>query len=96
MKCLLPVILAILLVVTEGKVVPASDIENQQTGTQPLQLSDRIKEAQNVINNLTAQLQLNLTDQKEFFDTIKEQSSNLVNNVQAYLKNASDEVSANI
>ncbi|XP_011686217.1 PREDICTED: uncharacterized protein LOC105448965 [Wasmannia auropunctata] len=96
MRCLPVVILAVLLVAVEGKVVPASDVENQQTGTQPLQLSDHIKEAQNVINNLGAQLQqqLNLPNQEEFLNTIKEQSSNLANNVQAYLKNMSDEIKA--
>lgn len=77
--------------------MPASDVESQQTGTQPLQLPD-IQEAQTLINNLGARLQqqLNLPNQEEFLNTMKEQSSNLVNNVQAYLKNMSDEVSANI
>ncbi|XP_071572312.1 apolipophorin-III-like protein [Temnothorax nylanderi] len=96
MRCLPAVILAVLLVATEGKVVPASDVESQQTGTQPLQLSDHIKEAQAVINNLGAQLQqqLNLPNQEELINTMKEQSTNLVNNVQAYLKNVSDEIKA--
>ncbi|XP_012525596.1 uncharacterized protein LOC105830660 [Monomorium pharaonis] len=97
MRCLLAIILTVLLVAAEGKVVPTSDVENQQTGTQqPLQLSDHIKEAQNVINNLSAQLQqqLNLPNQEDFLNTIKEQSTNLANNVQAYLKNVTDEIKA--
>ncbi|KYN03541.1 PREDICTED: uncharacterized protein LOC108773353 [Cyphomyrmex costatus] len=94
MRCLLSVILAVLLITADGKVVPNSDVENQQTDTQPLQLSDHIKEAQDVIKNLGTQIQqqLNLPNQQEFLDTFKEQSSNLLNNVQTYLKNMSDEI----
>ncbi|XP_011874795.1 PREDICTED: uncharacterized protein LOC105565864 [Vollenhovia emeryi] len=94
MKCLPAVILAVLLVATESKVVPASDVESQQTGTQPLQLSDYIKEAQNAINNFGAQLQQNLPNQEEFFNTMKEQSNNLATNIQAYMQNMTDEIKA--
>lgn len=96
MRYLLSVILAVLLVTAEGNVVPTSDVGNQQTDTQPLQLSDRIKEAQNVINDLGAQLQQKLPNQQEFLDAIKEQSTNLFNNVHTYLKNMSNEVNLNI
>ncbi|KYQ51656.1 hypothetical protein ALC60_09244 [Trachymyrmex zeteki] len=94
MRYLLSVILAVLLVTAEGNVVPTSDVGNQQTDTQPLQLSDRIKEAQNVINDLGAQLQQKLPNQQEFLDAIKEQSTNLFNNVHTYLKNMSNEIKA--
>lgn len=98
MRCLPAVILAVVLVAwAEGKVVPASDsVDSQQTGAQPSQLSDYIKEAQNAINTFSTRLQQNLPNQEEFVNTMKEQSTNFVNNVQAYMKNMSEEVSANI
>ncbi|KAG5331146.1 APL3 protein, partial [Acromyrmex charruanus] len=94
MRYLLSVILAVLLVTTEGKVVPTSDVENQQTDTQPLQLSDHIREAQNLINNLNAQLQQQLPNQQDFNTAIKEGTTNLVSNVQMFFKNMSDEIKA--
>ncbi|KAG5317951.1 APL3 protein, partial [Acromyrmex heyeri] len=94
MRYLLSVILAVLLVTTEGKVVPTSDVENQQTDTQPLQLSDHIREAQNLINNLSAQLQQQLPNQQDFNTAIKEGTTNLVSNVQMFFKNMSDEIKA--
>ncbi|KAG5320214.1 APL3 protein, partial [Pseudoatta argentina] len=94
MRYLLSVILAVLLVTTEGKVVPTSDVENQQTDTQPFQLSDHIREAQNLINNLNAQLQQQLPNQQDFNTAIKEGTTNLVSNVQMFFKNMSDEIKA--
>jgi len=78
----------------ESKAVPGED-DTQQTGTQPLQLSDHIREAQNLINNLGAQIQqqLNFPNQEELANTFKEQSTNLANNVQEYIKNITEEVS---
>jgi len=93
MKYLLSIILAVLLVTTEGKVVSTSDVENQQTDTQPPQLSDHIREAQNLINNLGAQLQQ--LNQKDLNTAIKEGTTNLVSNVQMFFKNMSDEVNSN-
>ncbi|XP_018052972.1 PREDICTED: uncharacterized protein LOC108690278 [Atta colombica] len=93
MRYLLSIILAVLLVTTEGKVVPTSDVENQQTDTQPPQLSDHIREAQNLINNLGAQLQQQL-NQKDLNTAIKEGTTNLVSNVQMFFKNMSDEIKA--
>ncbi|EGI59380.1 PREDICTED: apolipophorin-3-like [Acromyrmex echinatior] len=94
MRYLLSVILTVLLVTTEGKVVPTSDVENQQTDTQPLQLSDHIREAQNLINNLSAQLQQQLPNQQDVNTAIKEGTTNLVSNVQMFFKNMSDEIKA--
>lgn len=96
MRCLPAIILAVLLVAAEGKVVPASDVENQQTATQPLPLNDHIERAKNVISNLGAEIQQHLPNQEEFINTMKEQSTNFANTVQAYVKNVTDEVSANI
>ncbi|KYN41458.1 hypothetical protein ALC56_04139 [Trachymyrmex septentrionalis] len=95
MRYLHSLILAVLLVTTESKVVPTSDVENQQTDTQPLQLSDHIREAQNLINNLGAQLQQQLNpNQKDFNTAIQEGTTNLVSNVQMFFKNMSDEIKA--
>lgn len=95
MKCLVSLILALVLIAAEGKVVPASDVENQQTGTQTLEaaLADRFREAQNVITNLGAQIQEHLPNQDELLNTLKEHSTGLVNNINEYLKNATEEVS---
>lgn len=94
MKCLSVVILALVVIAAESKVLPASNVESQQTETQPLQLSDQIREAQNQIASLGAQLQdlLHLPNQEEIANTIKEQSSNLANSIQSFMKNVTDEV----
>lgn len=98
MRCLPAVILAVLLVAAEGKVVPASDVESQQTDAQQssFQLSEHINDAKEQINNLGALLQQHLPNQEEFLNTMQQQSSNFVNNLQAYLKNMTEEVSVNI
>ncbi|XP_020292026.1 uncharacterized protein LOC109858813 [Pseudomyrmex gracilis] len=94
MKCLSVVILALVVIAAESKVLPASNVESQQTETQPLQLSDQIREAQNQIASLGAQLQdlLHLPNQEEIANTIKEQSSNLANSIQSFMKNVTDEI----
>jgi len=96
MKYFLAIILgvAFIAVFIESKAVPNGEDDTQQSGTQPLQLSDHIREAQNLINNLGAQLQqqLNLPNQEELANTFKEQSTNLANNVQEYIKNITEEV----
>lgn len=95
MKCLVPFILAVVLVATQGKVVPASDVENQQTGTQPLEttIAERIREAQNVISSLGAQMQEHLPNHGEFLNTMQEHTNNFAKNVNEYLKNVTEEVS---
>ncbi|XP_012215843.1 uncharacterized protein [Linepithema humile] len=94
MKCLPAIIVAIVLVTAEAKVVPTS--ENQQTDTQPVQFSDYIREAQNNLAAMTSQLQehLNLPNRDEFFNTMKEHSTNLANNLQSYITNTTEEVKA--
>ncbi|XP_050464908.1 uncharacterized protein LOC126858541 [Cataglyphis hispanica] len=95
MKCSVSLILALVLIAAEGKVVPASDVENQQTGTQIVKdLTEHMREAQNAITNLGAQIQEHLPNQDEFFNTLKEHSTGLVNNINEYLKNATEEVKA--
>ncbi|XP_070171971.1 apolipophorin-III-like protein [Polyergus mexicanus] len=96
MKCLVPFILALVLIAAEAKVVPASDVENQQTSAQTFEASiaDRIKEAQNVISNLGAQIQEHLPNHDELLNTFKEHSTGLVNNINEYIKNVTEEVKA--
>jgi hypothetical protein len=97
MKHFLAIILGVVFIAVfiESKAVPNGEDNTQQSGTQPLQLSDHIREAQNLINNLGAQLQqqLNLPNQEELANTFKEQSTNLANNVQEYIRNVTEEVS---
>ncbi|KAH0951297.1 hypothetical protein HN011_002075 [Eciton burchellii] len=96
MKHFLAIILGVVFIAVfiESKAVPNGEDNTQQSGTQPLQLSDHIREAQNLINNLGAQLQqqLNLPNQEELANTFKEQSTNLANNVQEYIRNVTEEV----
>ncbi|XP_011631638.1 uncharacterized protein LOC105423558 [Pogonomyrmex barbatus] len=96
MKCLPAIVLAIILVAAEGKIVPASDVENQQTSTQPVSLSDYIKEAQNRINDFGIQLQqqFNLPNQEDIVNTLREHSANFTSSVQEYIKTVTDEVKA--
>ncbi|XP_029659204.1 uncharacterized protein LOC115233099 [Formica exsecta] len=96
MKCFVPFILALVLIAAEGKVVPASDVENQQTGTQTFEasLADSFREAQNTINTLGAKVQELLPNHDEFLNTFKEHSTSLANNVNEYIKNMTEEVKA--
>ncbi|KAM0736041.1 hypothetical protein ACS0PU_010002 [Formica fusca] len=93
MKCFVPFILALVLIAAEGKVVPASDVENQQTGTQTFEasLADSFREAQNTINTLGAKVQELLPNHDEFLNTFKEHSTSLANNVNEYIKNMTEE-----
>jgi peptidoglycan hydrolase CwlO-like protein len=96
MKCILAIAFAVVLVVAEGKVLPASDVESQQTAAQTPQLSDYIKEAQNKISELGTQISQHLNlpkDQDEFFNTLKEQSNTLASNIQQYVHNMTEEFS---
>ncbi|EFN86658.1 uncharacterized protein LOC105181260 [Harpegnathos saltator] len=105
MRCILAVIFTVVLIATDGKAMPASDVENQQTTAQPLDLEDYVRKAQNTINALGTQLQEQLnqamSNQGGYFDTLKEQSKNLVNNMlhvadkihtQGYTQNMNEEV----
>lgn len=96
MKCLLAIILGVVFVAVESKVLQLpGEVDTEQTSTQSFQLSDHFREAQNLINNLGAQLQeqLSLPNQEQFTNTLKEQSTNFANNVQGYLRNVTEEVS---
>ncbi|XP_072755495.1 apolipophorin-III-like protein [Anoplolepis gracilipes] len=97
MKCLVSFILAVFLIAAEGKVVPASNVENQQTTTDSLEsaLANRIQEAKAAISNFGTQIQEhlpNLPKQDEILNTFREQSSNFVNNLNEYIKNVTEEV----
>ncbi|XP_043289684.1 uncharacterized protein [Venturia canescens] len=69
---------------------------SQDGANQPPQLVDLINTAQENINNLGKQIQeqLNLPDQATVVNTIKTQSTNLVNNVQSYVAQVSEEIKA--
>lgn len=90
MKSILAIVLAVALM-SEAKVAPAAT--NSQ-GTQQLQLSDLISQAQANINMLAKQIQeqWNIPDQETIVKTVKEQSTNFVNNIQDYMKNMTEEV----
>ena len=89
-------ILAIVLtvvVLSEAKVAPPATTTNSQT-TFESQLAEFIGQAQANINNLTKQIQeqLNLPDQETIVNTVKQQSTDFVTNVQAYMQNMTEEV----
>lgn len=95
MKIAYLIVLTVFLVYTEAKVVPPSNVEAQQTSSnQPLQLSELISQAQTNINNLAVQLQekLSLPDQETLVNSVKEQSTNFVNNLQQFVKNVTEQV----
>lgn len=60
----------------------------------PTPLADIIAEAQNNISNLGKQIQeqLNLPDQETVMNTIKAQSTTLVNNVNSYITQVSEDI----
>lgn len=66
-----------------------------ETVSQPIQLSELISNAQKNINELAANIktQLNIPDQETVVNTIKNQSSTFVSNVQSYITNVSEDVS---
>lgn len=91
MKCLIPFILAVVLVAAEGKVIPESDGTQESTAT-----PDPFKDIKNyllpIFGNLSSLIQ-HIPNQDEVFNTFKQQSTSLVNNMNEYIKNATDEVS---
>ncbi|GAB1861841.1 Apolipophorin-III [Camponotus japonicus] len=90
MKYLVPFILAVVLVAAEGKVLPASDVENQHTNTQEPS-TDPLKQVQDLFNNWGTQMQQHLPNQDEFLNTLKEHSTGLVNNMNDFIKNVTEE-----
>ncbi|KAF7392828.1 uncharacterized protein V1477_012637 [Vespula maculifrons] len=94
MKIAYLIVLTVFLVYTEAKIVPSSNVEAQQTN-QPLHLSELISQAQANINTLAAQFQekINLPDQETIVNTVKEQSTSFVNNLQQFVKNVTEQVS---
>ncbi|CAK9804954.1 hypothetical protein ANTQUA_LOCUS4309 [Anthophora quadrimaculata] len=91
MKTILAIILAVAFV-CEAKVAP-STTANSQTSPET-QLTELISQAQTNINNLAKQIQeqWNIPDQETIVKTVKEQSTNLVNNIQNYMQNITEEV----
>ncbi|XP_076641802.1 apolipophorin-III-like protein [Halictus rubicundus] len=98
MKSILAIALALaVVVVTEGKAVPATDAvpsNADSQGSVANQLSDLILQAQANINTLAKQIQekLNLPDQETLLKNVKEQTNDFANNFDAYLKNVTAEV----
>ena len=92
MKRILAIVLAVA-VLSEAKVAPPATTTNSQT-TFESQLTELIGQAQANINNLTKQIQeqLNLPDQETIVNTVKQQSTDFVTNVQAYMQNMTEEV----
>lgn len=88
MKCLIPFILAVVLVAAESKVVPATD-DTQESST----VNNPFKEVQDIFSNLRTQVEQQLPNRDEFINTFKQHSTNLVNNINEYVKNMTDEVS---
>lgn len=68
--------------------------ESEKPLNQPLQLSELISNAQKNIEELAVNIknQLNIPDKETVVNTIKNQSSSFVNNVQGYIANVSEEV----
>lgn len=90
MKNILTIIFSIILI-SEAKVAPTST--NSQ-GSPDVQLTELISQAQANINNLAKQIQeqWNIPDQETIVKTVKDQSTNFVNNIQDYIKNVTEEV----
>lgn len=61
----------------------------------PINLSEMINNAQKNINELASNIknQLNIPDQETVINTLKNQSSSFVSNVQNYISSVSEEVS---
>ncbi|XP_015187127.1 PREDICTED: uncharacterized protein LOC107072057 [Polistes dominula] len=94
MKSTLLIVLTVMFVYIEAKAVPSGNVETQATSNKPLQLSELISQAQANINSFTAELQekMNLPDQQTVVNTIKEQSTNFVSNLQEFMKNVTEQV----
>ncbi|OAD57632.1 hypothetical protein WN48_01606 [Eufriesea mexicana] len=91
MKSTLVIIFAIVLV-SEAKVAPTST--SNSPASPDSQLNEFISQAYANINNLGKQIQeqWNIPSQDKVVKTIKEESTNLVNNIQQYMKNITEEV----
>ncbi|CAK9825801.1 hypothetical protein ANTRET_LOCUS3739 [Anthophora retusa] len=91
MKTILAIILAVAFV-CEAKVAPATTANSQPSPE--AQLTELISQAQTNINNLAKQIQeqWNIPDQETIVKTVKEQSTNLVTNIQNYIQNITEEV----
>ncbi|XP_006620698.1 uncharacterized protein LOC102676478 [Apis dorsata] len=91
MKNILTIIFSIILI-SEAKVAPTSTTNSQ--GSPDVQLTELISQAQANINNLAKQIQeqWNIPDQETIVKTVKDQSTNFVNNIQDYIKNVTEEV----
>ncbi|XP_043253097.1 uncharacterized protein LOC122397771 [Colletes gigas] len=91
MKSIIAIILAVALL-SEAKVAPTTTANTQTTPE--VQLSDLISQAQANINNLGKQIQehLNLPDQETLVQTVKDQSSAFVTDVQQYIANITEQV----
>lgn len=91
MKNILTIIFCIVLI-SEAKVAPTSSTNSQ--GSPNVQLTELISQAQANINNLAKQIQeqWNIPDQETIVKTVKDQSTNFINNIQDYIKNVTEEV----
>lgn len=91
MKNILAIIFSVILI-SEAKVAPTSTTNSQ--GSLDIQLTELISQAQANINNLAKQIQeqWNIPDQETIVKTVKDQSTNFVNNIQDYIKNVTEEV----
>lgn len=76
--------------------MPLNDVENQHINTQESSTADPLKDVRNIFSQISNQLQQhlpNLPNQDELMNTLKQHSTNFVNNMNEYLKNATEEVS---
>ena len=91
MRGILAVIFAIALASMPVKAAPSSSNPPASLETQ---LTDFISQAQTNFNDLTKELQerLNIPDQETFVKNVKDQSSNLITNIQEYINNATEQV----
>ncbi|EFN83327.1 hypothetical protein EAI_11996 [Harpegnathos saltator] len=72
MRCILAIAFTVVLIATEGNAMPASDVENQQTTPQPLEIYDEVRKIQTTFNALYIQLQkvLNLPNKQEYINNV--------------------------
>ncbi|KAK0080780.1 hypothetical protein PV325_013329 [Microctonus aethiopoides] len=88
------ILLAALIAITSG--LPSGEPNAGESVDAPAVFADLIAQAQAGIENLRKDIQekLNLPDQDTVVNTIKTQSTNLVENVQNYIKQVSEDVKA--
>ncbi|KAK1117859.1 hypothetical protein K0M31_015531 [Melipona bicolor] len=94
MRGILAVVFAIALTSVPANAAPSSSNPPASLETQ---LTDFISQAQVNFNNLTKELQerLNIPDQETFVKNVKDQSSNLITNIQEYINNATEQIKNN-